>query len=250
MKTRLFFVFLFAVVSAQAQEASLWQKVNYFLTKPALVDTSFVYQTDPCFTLGLFTTGQQAGFGVKTAFKVKYEDGSVLPCVSTYGLSENFCRKIGLDVGYGNVGFGYGLEVGPRSAQMKQSFGLNVVGKSWGLHFNYYSISNPFTTGIAIGNEGDFDYWEDEWTTEENALLRNLSLDGYYVISNKRFAFPAAYKVGLVQRRTAGSWMVTMRYMQGSLYNSPEAAFDTYNLLDCFSVMQASVGGGYSANFV
>ena len=240
----------FAAMSTHAQEVGFWNKINAFLTKPAVVDTAYVYQPKAGFSLGLFSTGQKAGFDVDVNFKVKYDDGTTLPCLSTYSLSENLCKKIGLDLGYGNVGFGYGLEVGPRSAQKKRSLGMNVKGKSWGVHVEYFSISNPFTTGIAIGEAGTEDYWEDQWTTEENALLKNFTVDGYFVFNNKRFAYPAAYKMGLVQRHTAGSWLVTARYMQGSLYNSPEAALDSYNLLDCFSTMQASIGGGYSANFV
>lgn len=250
MKKLLAVVFLFVAITTHAQEVGFWNKVNAFLTKPAVVDTAFVYQPKACFSLGLFSTAQKAGFDVDVNFKVKYADGTILPCVSTYSLSENLCKKVGLDLDYGNVGFGYGLEVGPRSAQKKRSLGLNVKGKSWGVHVEYFSISNPFTTGIVIGEAGSPDYWEDQWTTEENALLKNITVDGYYVFNNKRFAYPAAYKIGLVQRHTAGSWLVTARYMQGGLYNSPEAALDTYNLLDCFSTLQASVGGGYSANFV
>ena len=250
MKKLLVVASLFVTMTAQAQEAGFWNKVNAFLTKPAVVDTAFVYQPKASFSLGLFSTGQKAGFDVDVNFKVKYADGTTLPCVSTYSLSEDLCKKVGLDLGYGNVGFGFGLEVGPRSAQKKHSLGLNIKGKSWGVHAEYFSISNPFTTGIAIGEAGSSSYWEDQWTTEENALLKNFTIDGYYVFNNKRFAYPAAYKIGLVQRRTAGSWLVTARFMQGSLYNSPEAALDTYNLLDCFSTLQASVGGGYSVNFV
>ena len=84
---------------------------------------------------------------------------------------------------------------------------------------------------------------------DELAVLRNITIDGYYV-NNKRFAYPAAYKMSLIQRHTAGSWMLTARYMQGSLYNSPEASMDSYNMVDCFNTMQASIGGGYSVNFV
>ena len=244
------FALLIAASLCQAQEVTFWEKVNYILTKPAIIDTAFVYQPKAGFSLGLFTTGQKAGFDVNVDFNIKFDDGTTLPCLSTYSLSENLCKKIGLEVGYGNIGFGYGLEVGSRSAQKKQSFGLNIIGKSWGLHFNYFNISNPFTTGIGIGEPGSHDYLEDKWTAEEMAKLRNLSFDGYYVFNNKRFAFPAAYKIGLVQRHTAGSWMVSARYMQGNLYNSPEAVAGSYNLFDCFSTLQTSVGGGYSANIV
>ena len=55
-----------------------------------------------------------------------------------------------------------------------------------------------------------------------------------------------------MKRKTAGSWMVTGRYMQGGLYNAPDPSiiYDYYNLMDCFSTLQFSLGGGYSVNFV
>ena len=251
MKKLLFItVLFFGVLSSQAQELTFWHKVNSFLTKPAVVDTSRIYQPKPCFSLGLFTTGQKAGFDVDVDFGINMPDGSPLTGSSSYSLGEGLCKKIGLEVGYGNVGFGYGLEVGPRSAAKKSSFAFNIVGKSWGVRLNYFKITNQFVSGLTLGEESDAFYLHDEFTSEEMAALRSFTIDGYYVFNNKRFAYPAAYKMGLVQRRTAGSWMLTARYMQGDLYNSHEAAMDSYNLLDCFATMQASVGGGYSVNFV
>ena len=243
-------VLLVAVISVQAQNSTLGQKVNRFLTKPAVVDTTRIYQPKACFSLGLFTTGQKAGFDVDVDFGINMPDGSPLTGSSSYSLGEGLCKKIGLEVGYGNVGFGYGLEVGPRSAAKKSSFAFNVVGKSWGVRLNYFKITNQFVSGLTLGEESDDFYLHDEFTSEEMAALRSFTIDGYFVFNNKRFAYPAAYKMGLVQRRTAGSWMLTARYMQGDLYNSHEAAMDSYNLLDCFATMQASVGGGYSVNFV
>ncbi len=243
-------VLLVAVISVQAQNPTFWQKVNRFLTKPAVVDTTCIYQPKPCFSLGLFTTGQKAGFDVDVNFGINMPDGSPLTGISSYSLGEGLCKKIGLEVGYGNVGFGYGLEVGPRSAAKKSSFAFNVVGKSWGVRLNYFKITNQFVSGLTLGEESDDFYLHDEFISEEMAALRSFTIDGYFVFNNKRFAYPAAYKMGLVQRRTAGSWMLTARYMQGDLFNSHEAAMDSYNLLDCFATMQASVGGGYSVNFV
>lgn len=236
--------------SLQAQELTIWQKANHFLTKPAVVDTTRIYQPSPCFSLGLFTTGQKAGFDVDVNFMVDFANNERLAGLSQYSLSENLCKKIGLEVGYGNVALGYSLEVGPRSAWKKSAFGLGIMGKSWGAKFNYSKITNPFISSFTVGQEGKEGYFHDEIITEEAAVLKNFTIDGYYVFNNKRFAYPAAYKIGLIQRHTAGSWMLTARYMQGSLYNSPEASWDSYNMLDCFNTLQASVGGGYSVNFV
>lgn len=251
MKRLVIIIVLFSyMISLHAQELTFWQKVNYRLTKPAEIDTMHIYQPQAGFSLGLFTTGQKAGFDVDVNFMMESEDGDRLTGLSQYSLSEKLCKKIGLEVGYGNVGFGYGLEVGPRSATKKRTFAFNIVGKSWGVRMNYFKITNPFISSMTLGQEGDDYYFHDEIVTEEAAILKSLSIDGYYVFNNKRFAYPAAYKIGLVQRHTAGSWMLTARYMQGSMYNSPKASWDSYNMLDCFSTLQASVGGGYSVNFV
>ena len=241
--------FFLGVSSLQAQERTFWHKINYFLTKPAVVDTTRIYQPKPCFSLGLFSTGQKAVFNTNVKFNIDI-DGQSVPGLSTYRLSENLCKKVGLEVGYGNISLGYGFEVGHKSAWKKSAFAFNIIGKSWGVRFNYFKITNPFTSELTLGNEGDSLYIHDEIVSKESAILRNFAIDGYYVFNNKRFAYPAAYKIGLVQRHTAGSWMLTARYMQGRLFNSPEAAWDSYNLLDCFSTMQASIGGGYSVNFV
>ncbi|MBP5573171.1 MAG: DUF4421 family protein [Bacteroidales bacterium] len=251
MKKLLFLTILFfGVLSLQAQERTFWHQVNRFLTKPAVVDTTRIYQPKACFSLGLFTTGQKAGFDVDVNFGFNMPDVGLVTGTSSYRLSEGLCKKIGLEVGYGNVGFGYGLEVGPRSAAKKSSFAFNIVGKSWGVRLNYFKITNQFVSALSMWNEDTEIYPYHEFVSDEMAALRSFTLDGYYVFNNKRFAYPAAYKMGLVQRRTAGSWMLTARYMQGDLYNSPEGAVDSYNLLDCFATMQASLGGGYSVNFV
>lgn len=241
---------LLGCVSMQAQENSFWHKINRFLTKRAVVDTTRIYQPKASFSMGLFTTGQKANFDVNVDFDVHLSDGNLLDGVSTYDLNENLCQKIGLEVGYGNVALGYGIEIGTKSAKQKRTFAFNILGKSWGVRLNYYRITNPFISGLTVGNEGDNNYVHDEFISSEMASLQSLAIDGYYVFNNKRFAYPAAYKMSLVQRRTSGSWMLTARYMQGYLYNSPDAALDSYNLLDCFGTVQASIGGGYSVNFV
>ena len=246
----LILIILTAGIGIQAQELTIWQRANHFLTKPAVVDTTRIYQPSPCFSLGLFTTGQKAGFDVDVNFMIDFANDQRLAGLSQYSLSENLCKKIGLELGYGNVALGYSLEVGPRSAWKKSAFGLGIMGKSWGAKFNYSKITNPFISSFTVGQEGDEGYFHDEIITEEAAVLKNFTIDGYYVFNNKRFAYPAAYKIGLIQRHTAGSWMLTARYMQGSLYNSPNASWNSYIMLDCFSTMQASIGGGYSVNFV
>jgi hypothetical protein len=242
----------FAAISVQAQELTFWQKVNKLLTTFPNIDSTYIYQPKQSFTLGMFSTVQQAGFDTRANFDIRNEDGTTTSGTSHYSLLEQPSMKLGLELGYGKFVLGYGIEVGPKSAYKKRALGLNLLGKSWGLHFNYFKVSNTFQSGIKIGYPEDENYCEDWMVSTNPAMLKYFSLDGYYVFNNKKFAYPAAYKAGLVQRKTAGSWMVTGRYMQGLIYNTPDPSvvYDYYNLLDCLSTLQFSVGGGYSVNFV
>lgn len=242
---------LFGIISLQAQENRFLKKVHYFLTKPDDVDSTRIYQPNKaCFAVGPFFSVQRAGFDVDVNFSVNSDEMESVTGVSSFSISETPCKKIGVEVDYGNIGFGYSHEIGAPSATTKRSLDFHMVGRSWGVGLNYFKISNPFTSGLTLWDEHDNVTLQDEFTTEELAMMRSFTIDGYYVFNNKRFAYPAAYKMGMVQRYTAGSFMLTARYMQGDLYNTPEAAWDSYNLLDCFSTMQASIGGGYSVNFV
>lgn len=249
MRKSLVVIFLLSMLSTQAQELNFWQKANNMLTKFKNIDSTYVYQPKQGFTLGLFSSIQRVGIDVTAMFDINY-DNLTLPGSSKYSLREGVSPKIGLELGYGKLVLGYGVEVGPKRAYKKQAFGLNLLGKSWGLHFNYFNLSNRFKTNIEIGEEGQDDYHTEEILSKDPAKMECIYVDGYYAFNHKRFAYPAAYKAGLVQRRTAGSWMVTARYIQGKLYNSPDATLESYGLVDDLFTIQASVGGGYSANFV
>ena len=161
MKKHFVIAFLLAAMTTQAQEITFWEKVNNMVTKYPGVDTTRIYQPKAGFSLGLFTTSQKAGFDVDDIFDIVDDEGNSMPATTTYSLSENLCDKIGLEVGYGKVILGYSLEVGPKSALKKRSLALNILGRSWGLHFNYFSISNPFKTGIELGQPESESYWHD-----------------------------------------------------------------------------------------
>lgn len=240
----------FAALTVHAQENNFWQKVNDFLTKVKNIDTTYIYQPKQGFTLGMFATLQQVGFDTRVMFHYLTEEGIQESGMTKYHLDEKPGTKLGLELGYGKFVVGYGIEIGPKRAYKKQSLGLNLLGKNWGLHSNYFKVSNTFNANIAIGNAGDPYHLEDDYISTDPAFMQYLYIDGYYVFNNQRFAYPATYKAGLVQRKTAGAWIVTGRYMQGALYNPPLSIEDSYYVLDGYSTMQISVGGGYSANFV
>ena len=170
-------IILTAVTGIQAQELTFWQKVNNALVKPAVVDTTRIYQPKAGFSIGTFNTVQKAGFDVDVDFAIDFDDVHQIG-LSQYSLTENPCKKIGLEVGYGKIVLGYSLEVGPRSAWKKSSLGLGIMGKSWGAKFNYFKITNPFKSSLTLGEEGAEEYIHDEFITKEAAVLRSFTIDG------------------------------------------------------------------------
>jgi len=240
---------MLAVMSLQAQKSNFWRKVNEKLTVVNKIDTQYIYHPKLGVTAGAFSTVQQVGFDVRVKFKM-LDESTTLTGISKYDLNVKPGVRLGVEVGYGKLVLGYGYEVTSNNKYKKRGFDFNVLGKSWGLHLNYFNIQNQFRSSFTIGVEGDDEYLHDEIIVDDPGTLKSFSLDGYYAFNNKRFFYPAAYKASLVQRRTVGSWMLAGRYSHGKLYNSPEASFDSYNLLDCFTTVQLSLGGGYSCNFV
>lgn len=249
MKRLSAFLLMFAVLTAHAQELNFWQKVNELLTTMKNIDSTYIYQPKQHFTLGLFSTVQSAGFDSKAQFSFR-EDGNVTSGVTKYSLGTYPSTKIGFELGYGKFVLGYGLEVGPKRAYQKRLLGVNLLGKAWGLHCSYFSINNTFSSTIELSNGDEEPFYADTYLAPDPAMLRYLNIDGYYVFNHKRFAYPATYKAGLVQRRTSGSWMVTMRFMHGNLFATPDASYGSYFFMDCFNTTQISLGGGYSVNFV
>lgn len=249
MKRLAILILMFLAMSLHAQKINFWQKVNNALTVVKKIDTTYIYHSKMGFSLGTFSTIQQAGFNMKVKFQA-IDEYLVLNGVTQYYISEELRAKIGLELGYGKLCLGYGIEIGPKRAYKKKSFVFNILGKTWGIHFNYFNLDNPFQSSITIGGKGEDGYEHYIANPKEPATLKKLSIDGYFSFNNKTFFYPASYKASLIQRRTAGSWMVTACYMQGSVYNSPTVSYDTYNLLDCFATRQVSLGGGYSGNIV
>ncbi len=173
MRKSLVVIFLLSMLSTQAQELNFWQKANNMLTKFKNIDSTYVYQPKQGFTLGLFSSIQRVGIDVTAMFDINYDD-LTLPGSSKYSLREGVSPKIGLELGYGKLVLGYGVEVGPKRAYKKQAFGLNLLGKSWGLHFNYFNLSNRFKTNIEIGEEGQDNYHTEEILSKDPAKSANF----------------------------------------------------------------------------
>ena len=120
--------------------------------------------------------------------------------------------RVGPYFGWRWLFFGYTFDVSrPQKAGKATQFNISLYSARLGVDF------------VCVKNNSNF-YIErirgfDDVQTEDvkdapffGMNTRNLSLNMYYVFNHRRFSYPAAYSQSTVQRRSAGSWMLGLRF--------------------------------------
>ena len=245
MKRFLLLLVLFiTVISSQAQGVGHYVEMGKsFIDKPENIDSTRVYQLPARFCFALTSRAQKVGFVSYANFKFL----EIFPSESTSYLGEKICKKVGFEVGYGSMSFGYDVEIGQKSAKYKRSLSFGMANLKWGFRLSYMGLQNHITSEMKI-------YLPDEHTvildtTDQSSglgKLRNFTADGYYVFNNKRFGYTATNTINVVQKHTTGSFMLTGRFMWSSL----DTKEDMVGLFESYSTVQFALGGGYSANIV
>ena len=161
------------------------------------------------------------------------------------GLQDRPCRKLGLAAGYGSLRLGYGVQLGKRDGERNTFFGFGVNSASYGVQIRYYKThprpagSIAYDNGLPVSLNSDMP-----------GELRAIAFDGYYAFNRHRFMYNAASAGRHVQRRSAGSWMVAAKYLQGDFSLDPKDPIgDRLSGIYQFASRQLSVGGGYSYNW-
>ena len=114
-----------------------------------------------------------------------------------------------------------------------------------------HDITQPMTYVLGIGNPGTSNYVEYASGSDFPGRQKVFMLDGFFALNRKRFAFNAAYTGYKVQRRTAGSFMLSLKYLQGEVLVDPNEGYTAYiGNLTRYGTNQVSLGAGYSLNLV
>lgn len=218
---------------------------NYFhglTARKKTFDSTFVYQTPLKWTVALESEMLRPDADLIFDFTTPETnvDGSL-----AIGLLARPCHKLGIAAGYGSLRLGYGVQLGKKEGDRNKYFGFGINSTSYGVQIRYYKV-HPHPTGAITLNAGI----PTSLTSNLPGELRTLSLDGFYAFNQRRFLFNAAYSGRHLQRRSAGSWMVTSRYLQGDFSLNPDDPIgDRLAGASRFATRQLSVGGGYSFNW-
>lgn len=161
----------------------------------------------------------------------------------------------GVWAGYRGYGFGYSWNVGGDNGSIL-TFG--ATGGSYGINLRIHSFSNDnpevhykglFTTGTNTETVSN-----NESTPLASPIkTRTLLLDAYYMFNGKRFSYAAAYDQSVIQKRSAGSFMVGAMYYHSHINYADDKNADFILLMDDIGRIkqwQFSIGAGYAYNLV
>ena len=244
------------VVPSYAQEGGFRAFIDRIAGPTPELDPLAVYQPQPRFHLAL--TGDvraalieeeklfKVGVGQFDGYNVVYEE---IPARISSSLLSDVDRAMGIQAGYGNLSLALSKKIQGKGKD--DFFSFDYLSAGFAVQMQYFSLTQPVTYNFTIGEEGHWAYSEQLGTTENPGNLRTFIVDAFYAFNRRTFAYSAAYKGNLFQRRSAGSWLFGSKLIlidYGIDPSEPIASWAGQQSRQTSA--QVSFGGGYSYNLV
>ena len=256
-KYLLVFSLLCVAVSAAAQDLdAFWRQTKEILNglSPGKkdLDPAYALQPELKWTATLEGTGIRMGTDLYSDIQItdlSEDNPRIIDAKLEMGMKKRLYKKVGGGLSYGGLGMSFGFEVGKRSPKRNTYFNFGTTKSFYGWRIQYYKTHEYVEGTLDVDLEG-FDTMT--LTSEKPCQARDLTIDGFYAFNRNRFVYTATYGGRIVQRRSAGSWMVAAKYLQGdfSLDKNDDVLISLLNGLNRYATMQALAGGGYSYNWV
>ena len=247
-------------LSAYSQQPdSFWKKMVNAISAPSLeLDPMAVYQPAPRWSVAVSGELHQAGITQENTLDFVYYpgveegDGSNKMMASTAtSLQGGLDKGIGLQIGYGNLSLGWNQRIGTDKASTNRAFSFDYLAPGYALQLQYFDFRRPadYELKIFFGNDwGDF---ADTGKTDKPGRMTSFIADAFYAFNRRTFAYNAVYKGNVIQRRSAGTWMFGVKYLQGLVEYDPEDFLsELWFGMTRQDTRQVSFGGGFSYNLV
>ena len=194
----------------------------------------------------------------ENAVDVDYSQSVDIPAYSEHS-DWNLCfeppiaSSVGFWVGYRGTGFSYSKSLTKNAGRY---YSFSSTGAKYGFNFRlrrfntqdarFRSTDRNMETGVETKSDTTFSMPTPVW-------IRSVYINGYYVFNGRRYSQAAAYNQSVIQRRSAGSFLLGATWYQSS--------FD-YSDIQNFAFMiaghgiyrakvhQANLGVGYGYNWV
>lgn len=190
--------------------------------------------------------------------QVDYDNSMVEPNAPQNHLDWSLCFKppvatsIGFWVGYRGTGISYSFPITKKSGRQ---FSISSTGAKYGFNFRLRRFSTDettFSSQIVVDGK-TVDEYSEESHMYSAAWIRSVYVNGYYVFNGRRYSQAAAYNQSVIQRRSAGSFLLGATWYQSSFdYSDPanEGIIFFGNNVSRIKLHQANIGVGYGINWV
>jgi hypothetical protein len=238
-------------LQAQSLKETALKFWNKALEPNPSLDSTRIFQPAKHWTVRAGYEMRREGVAIRSDFNVRSEQVAY-DFSLTQTLLDRAAHHVGLNVGFGPVTLGYSREVGRKEGK---SSGLSFAyqGTFWGASFRYskYSSLVQENMEVTLPDNPDYDA-KSSFQSQDPGEMISLILDGYYAFNRHRFSYSAAYDGKTLQRKSTGSWIVGVKYMQGGfkIKSSESLLLDISQGIGQYSTYQFSLGGGYSFNWV
>ena len=194
----------------------------------------------------------------ENAVEVDYSQSVDIPAYNDHS-DWNLCfeppiaSSVGFWVGYRGTGISYSKSLTKNAGRY---YSISSTGAKYGFNFrlrrfntqdaSFSSTDRNLDTGVETRSDTTFTMPAPVW-------IRSVYINGYYVFNGRRYSQSAAYNQAVIQRRSAGSFLLGATWYQSS--------FD-YSDIENFAFMlvghgiyrakvhQANLGVGYGYNWV
>lgn len=142
-------------------------------------------------------------------------------------------------------GISLSLSVNPAKLLGKNSsrnINMSFYNNYYGADLSYSSTDN-LTTDVTIGDKK----WNKKLT---DSYFQKFSASAYYVFNGRKFSYPASFTHSWIQRRSAGSFLVSANFYMGQFENRSDVSSYNLSLDKSISMKHITIGGGYAYNYL
>lgn len=166
--------------------------------------------------------------------------------------------SVGVRVGYKGFAVHYAFNV---AGEKGRDLSVSSSGTWYCAHLRLHEFKTKEPVVRLDGTIEEDEYYNPQWDPrnpkkwplDSPIKARTVVADGYYIFNKRRFSYKAAYRQSVIQKRSAGSWLIgAMFYYSDFRYDDLANAELILNMNNVGRVKQwqANVGAGYGYNFV
>ena len=189
---------------------------------------------------------------------VDYDNSIDFPATNEYSewnlhFEPPVATSIGFWAGYRGTGLSFSL---PRTKNAGRYFSISSTGAKYGFNFRLRRFNTSSATLSATDYKDGIrngDGYHDEQELAAPVWISSVYVNGYYVFNGRRYSQAAAYNQSVIQRRSAGSFLLGATWYQSSFDYSDISNFLFMMVghgVHRIKVHQANIGFGYGYNFV